>query len=270
MEVGDRFCPICGKVKEKMCLSFGNFYVYLECECEKAERQKKEQEEKEYALCAAHRLRNKSSRLAPIYCNASFDTMIVDENNKKSVKAGEYILGQLLSDTTNESKNSLVLQGTRGSGKTFIASAVINDFNRKYPVSEARLREILRERNNCFAEKDYTPLRSPCKFITEMELYALFYDNFNYSKTDNPLDEFKKARKLLVIDDVGSSGFDSSRLSALYHNVIDYRHSNNLSTIITTNLNKKSLCTYIGDRAFDRLQACSYFLDLVSEKSRRN
>ena len=269
MEVGNRYCSICGKEKEKKYISYANISVFIECECERSARLKKEKADIEFALKSAARLRNKSSHLTPIGQKASFDTMVVDNENEKGAKGCKYILNCLLKEQQEQTKNSIVLQGNRGSGKTFLACAVINDFNSKYPVSELRIKSIIKERDNAFCEGELTPMQSPCKFITEMDLFALYYDNFNYCKTDGPLQEFKQAQKLLVIDDVGSSNFDSSRIKALYHNILDYRYSNNLPVIITTNLTKKELCEYIGERAFDRLQARSYFIDLTSSKSRR-
>ena len=77
------------------------------------------------------------------------------------------------------------------------------------------------------------------------------------------------AKKLLVIDDVGTCGGEQSKVQAMYNNVIDYRYSNMLPTIITTNLKRNELSRYIGDRAIDRLQSNGYFIDLTSPDSRR-
>ncbi len=269
MKSNNQYCSVCGKQKEEKFIEFANITVYVECECEKALREAKEKTEMDFALKTAIKLRNKSSHIAPVNQKSSFSTMVVDSDNEKGVKAGKYVLDILLNDKTDIPKNSLVLQGNRGSGKTFVASAVINDFNSKYPVSEACLKNIIKERNNCFSEKDFTPLKSPVKFINEIDLFTLYYENFNYYKTNGPLEEFKRANKLLVIDDVGASDFEPHKLQALYYNVLEYRHSNNLPLILTTNLSKSELCEYIGDRAFDRLRACSYFVDLTSKESRR-
>ena len=102
-----------------------------------------------------------------------------------------------------------------------------------------------------------------------MDLFATYFENYNYCKTHGPLDEFKCAEKLLVIDDVGSSGYDSCKIQAMYLNIIDYRYSHNLPIMLTTNLTKAELSRYLGDRTFDRLQCCSYFIDLTSPESRR-
>ncbi len=270
MTAGTKICYVCGKEKELKHIDFANIDLYIECECEKKEREKKEQAEQEFALKTAIRLRNRSSHLSPVGQSASFDTLNVDEYNEKAIRAGEYILKNLLEDSCESKKNSLVLQGNRGSGKTYISTAVINDFNKKYPVSEARLRQIIKEHNNGFSFSDFSYVKSECKFITEMDLFSLYYDNFNFCKVNSPVDEYKKAEKLLVIDDVGSANYEKSKIQAMYHNILDYRYTNNLSVIATTNLQKKELSEYIGERAFDRLQARSYFIDLTSPGSRRS
>lgn len=264
-----KFCSVCGKEKEQVLIKYANIYTYIECDCEKKLRQEKEAKDIAFATDTAKELRNKSSHLSVLGAKASFDKATVDKYNEVAVRGGKYLLNQLLKDKTDSEKNSLVLQGNRGSGKTYIANAVINDFNKKYPVSEPRLRLIIKERNNAFNKKDFSPLKSPCKFVTEMDLYATYYENYNYCKTNGPIDEFKKAEKLLVIDDVGSSNYDGERLRAMYLNIIDYRYSHNLALMLTTNLTKNELLRYLGDRAFDRLQSCSYFIDLTSPESRR-
>lgn len=262
-------CRICGKLKEKKHIKYVNIDVYIECDCERKLREEKEQADYEYAKETAIRLRNINSRLSNLGQKASFKTAKVDKYNEVAVRGGKYLLNQLLKQGGTESKNSLVLQGNRGSGKTYIACAIINDFNERYPVHEAYINQILKERKNLCYEKYFSPVKSPCKFITEMDLYVLFYEDYNYCKTESLLDEMKKAEKLLVIDDVGASNYDKNRLQTMYLNIIDYRYSQGLPLMLTTNLTKAELSDYIGDRCFDRLRSCSYFVDIVSPESRR-
>lgn len=267
---GARYCSVCGKEKEQKHIKYAEIDVYIECECEKKLRVDKDNRDRIYAREAALELRNISSHLSPVGQTASFDTMVVDKFNEKAVRAGKYILGLIINGSGNESKTSLVLQGNRGSGKTYIASAVINDFNRKTPLSDTLVSTLVKERDGCFRKGEYAHISSPCKFITEMELYALYYDNFNYCKSNGPLEEYRSAEKLLIIDDVGSSNYDRARIQAMYLNIIDHRNSYILPTIITTNLKRNELSDYLGDRTYDRLQSCGYFIDLTSPESRRN
>lgn len=262
-------CSVCGKAKEKMFINCANIEVFIECECEKKRREEKEKADFEYARRTAVELRNKNSHLSLLGQKATFDRMDVDKYNEVAVRGGKYLLNQLLKKGATDGKNSLVLQGNRGSGKTYIACAVINDYNAQFPVSDLRLRQILKERENSYSKEEFSAVKSPCKFITEMDLFALYYENYNYCKTEGPLDEFKKAGKLLVIDDVGASNYEKNRVQAMYLNIIDYRYSQGLPILITTNLTKSELADYLGDRSFDRLKACSYFVDLTSPESRR-
>ena len=116
MEVGNRYCSICGKQKEKKYISYANINVFIECECERSARLKKEKADIEFALKSAARLRNKSSHLTPVGQKASFDTMVVDNENEKGAKGCKYILNCLLKEQQEQTKNSIVLQGNRGSG----------------------------------------------------------------------------------------------------------------------------------------------------------
>ena len=269
MTVGKQYCSVCGKEKEQVHIKYAGIDAFIECECEKNLRLQKEKADKEYAVKTAIELRNKSSHLSVLGCNASFEKAFIDKYNEVAVRGGKFLLNRLLTGFNEEKKNSLVLQGNRGSGKTYIACSVINDFNAQNPISDMRIKQILKERDNFYSKDEFSPVKSPCKFITEMDLYALYYENYNYCKTNGPLDEFKKAEKLLVIDDVGSSNYEKQRVHSMYLNIVDYRYSQGLPMMLTTNLTKKELSDYLGDRVFDRLNACSYFIDLTSPESRR-
>lgn len=269
MIAGTRYCEVCGKEKVSKETAFGNFCFYIECECEKKLREEKEKKDAEFALKTAVVLRNQDSHLSSLGCKSSFKTAVTDKYNEVAVRGGKYLLNQLFKDKSDDKKNGLVLQGTRGSGKTYIGCAIINDFNSQTPLTDEQKRQIIKERNNGYSVKNFTPLKSPCKFITEMDLFALYYDNFNYSKTNGPVDEFKRAKKLLVIDDVGALTYEKSRIQSMYLNIIDHRYSEGLATIMTTNLDRKELCDYLGDRVYDRLHSSCYFIDLISPESRR-
>jgi DNA replication protein DnaC len=66
--------------------------------------------------------------------------------------------------------------------------------------------------------------------------------------------------------------FDSQaekKIQSALLNIIDYRHSELLSTIITTNLTPSEFKKYVGERCFDRLKASCFFVNISSDKSRR-
>ena len=174
----------------------------------------------------------------------------------------------LLNNTETESdKNGMVLFGNTGSGKTYISSAIINEYNKNAPINEGLLNIIKKNISNGVTPTDI-PIKSKCKIIKERDLIK-FSDIYNYKTDSSPVDEYVKADKLLIIDDVGTFYGDKNKASATLFYVIDYRYSQKLPTIITTNLNKEELSTYLGDRSFDRLSACCWFMALKSDKSRR-
>ena len=173
MTAGKKYCSVCGREKEQRYIKYADINAYIECECEKRLREEKESADINYGLRVAHWLRNRSSHLSSLGASAYFGNMSVDQYNEKAIRAGKYMLTRLLSDKTEEGKSSIIYQGHRGSGKTFISSAIINEYNKQKPVSEAHIHNILRERDNGLRREDFSAVHSPCKFITEMDLYAL-------------------------------------------------------------------------------------------------
>ena len=60
-------------------------------------------------------------------------------------------------------------------------------------------------------------------------------------------------RKLVVLDDVGASGVNSSFVATNLSQIIDTRYRNNLSTIYTSNLSEDELSNHYGSRIADRI-----------------
>ena len=60
-------------------------------------------------------------------------------------------------------------------------------------------------------------------------------------------------RKLVVLDDVGASGVNSSFVATNLSQIIDTRYRNNLATIYTSNLSPDELNNNMGARLVDRI-----------------
>ena len=260
-------CSICGKEKESHYNEFAQRTFYIECECEKQLRLKQEKEARERALDFYYDKRMKASRVLKNEKNALFANMVVDEHNQKAIDAAKYITALLLKNDEIQGKNGLILSGSRGSGKTYIAASVINEYNRGEPVNENSVKEIIRAHSNGFNDVGFN-IGSRCRFIKERDVINLS-DKYNYRDNTSPIDEFKEA-KILVVDDVGSSYGDSKKIMSVLFDLFDYRYSQLLSTIITTNLSKDELHAYLGERTFDRLRCCCHYIKLTSPESRRS
>lgn len=265
----NKFCSVCGKEKQIQLIPYINKTIFIDCECETLLKEKEEREKREKAVECYINLRTKSSHLLKREQSAYFDMMTVDNNNKKAISGARHISKLLIHPNTDETKNGLVLYGNRGSGKTFIAAAIINEYNKKHPLNESAVNQIIKERENGYIGSFDLTVNSDCKFIKENDLLSL-WGRYDYKTDTSPVDEFKKAKKLLVIDDVGVSCLEKAKIKSAFLNIIDYRHSQQLSTVITTNLSTEELCRYLGERTYDRLQASCYFVGLTSQVSRRH
>lgn len=259
-------CSICGKEKESHFNEYAQRTFFIECECEKKLRLKKENEARQKALQFYYEKRMNASRVLKREESALFSNMIIDEHNQKAIDAAKYITALMLKGGNTQGKNGMILSGSRGSGKTYIAVSVINEYNRCEPVNENSVKEIIKAHNNGLNDIGFD-IGSRCRFIKEREVINLS-DKYNYRDNVSPIDEFKNA-KILVVDDVGSSYGDSKRIMSILFDLFDYRYSQQLSTIITTNLSKEELHAYLGERTFDRLRCCCHYIKLASPISRR-
>lgn len=261
-------CSICGKEKETQIIPYFNKTVYIDCECEVQLKKKIEKEKRERAIDTYIKKRIKRSGVLLREQNAFFDNLIVDENNAKAIEGAKFICALMLSGNTEENKNGLILSGNRGSGKTYIAASVINEFNKRDKFNEFVVNDIIKAHDKDFVDDLDMKIDSKCRFIKEGDVVKLS-ERYNYKENKSPLDEFKNA-KILVIDDVGTSyGERTKTMSALFE-LFDYRYSQCLSTIITTNLSKEELKEYVGERTFDRLKNCCHYVKLTSPESRRS
>lgn len=260
-------CSICGKEKKEQVIAYINKTVYIDCECEVLQKKKIEEAKREKAINAYIKKRIKRSGVLLREQNAFFDNLIVDENNSKAIEGAKFICALMLSGNTTERKNGLILSGNRGSGKTYIAASVINEYNKKEKLNEFIINDIIKAQDNGFVDDLGVKINSKCRFIKEKDVIQLS-DKYNYKENTSPIDEFKNA-KILVIDDVGTSYGDSRKIMSALFDLFDYRYSQQLSTIITTNLSKEELKEYVGERSFDRLRNGCHYVKLTSPISRR-
>ncbi len=261
-------CSICGKEKEIKLIPYVNITSYIDCECEVQLKKKIEKEKRDRAINAYIKKRIKRSGVLMREETAFFDNLIVDENNSKAIDGAKYICSLMLSDDTSQAKNGLILSGNRGSGKTYIAVSIINEYNKNEKFNEYVINDIIKAQDKGYLDDLGLDIGSRCRFIKEKDVIQLS-EKYNYKENTSPIDEFKKA-KILVVDDVGTSYGDSRKIMSHLFDLFDYRYSQGLSTIITTNLSKEELNDYLGERTFDRLKNCCHYVKLTSPTSWRS
>lgn len=123
-----------------------------------------------------------------------------------------------------------IYSATKGSGKTMLASIVLNEISKRYAVS--------------------------VKFIPVLELIEMTKKSFNGE--ENEIRSLYDAG-VLVLDDLGVQ-MKKEWIETVLYRLIDHRYRHKLITIYTSN--KKYMDMGIDDRITDRIDATSHLLAL--------
>lgn len=107
----------------------------------------------------------------------------------------------------------------------------------------------------CAAAMELVRVKHAALYATARELVLMLRDTWRdgADRTERQMLEQLISVDLLVIDEVGV-GFGSEAEKTQFFDVIDGRYREQMPTILLTNLDKKGLADYIGQRAFDRLR----------------
>ena len=153
-------------------------------------------------------IQNYSSKRIQDY---QFKNFIITEINKKEIEIAKDFTEKCIN---KNQKNGLIITGKSGTGKTHLATAILNKLTEKYmQVLMGRLillLDVIKDTFKGFSSKE--------KDIIEL-----------YSKVD-----------MLIIDDLGTERISSWALEKLY-TIIENRNENKLPIIVTTRFNKGSL-----------------------------
>lgn len=137
-----------------------------------------------------------------------------------------------------KNRNSLLITGTYGTGKTHLASAIANDLIDK----------------GVFV-----------KFGTWEGILNQIREGFD---TDtNVVRKFKSAQ-LLIIDDYGKDK-SSEWNDAILFEIINHRYEANLPTVITTNLSGRDLMNRVGQAVYSRMSETFRGVKMIGEDQRR-
>ncbi len=226
-------CKYCGRtLYYEGVLAFGSIVTIRResperCTCDKAlaywSKKDKEDEEQKKRVDRQKEIEKRQSRMNRLIVNSgmskrqqfcSFDNYTVTVPGQKNALeiAEKYV-------TCFEDKKSigkgLYIEGTNGTGKTHLASAIAMALINKF-----------------YSVKCQTA-------VALLENIKKAYNDYSDYTEDEILDRFRKV-DLLIIDDLGKEQVTNWGVATLY-SIIDYRYNEMLPTIITTNYNEQML-----------------------------
>ena len=227
--LGYRYTP----EKEQEMINFS----YIMCD-----KKKKEEQSKEY-------LNNIEFYDIPEEIkNASFKDLYKDDANRVPVL--KYITDFIKKYTKGDKVKGIYLNGSFGSGKTYLIAALFNDLAKKNIKSAiVYYPEFLRDLKASF-NKDYE-------------------EKFNYIKKVD----------LLLLDDIGAENVSSFNRDEVLGPILQYRMDENLPTFFTSNLTLEELESNLSitssgvdkvkaRRIIERIKQLSENIELVSKNRR--
>ena len=184
----------------------------------------------------AQRLK-KASDLGQRFSDRTFENF--NKSGRESIHKAAWAYAER-EDLFSSNKNSLLLLGDVGTGKTHLAAAIAN---------------VLIQRG------------IPTLFGTFIDHLQKIKDEFNHTTLDTYLSKMKTI-PMLVIDDLGKER-KSDWTQQILFSVINYRYEHLLPVIITSNFNDTDLLNYVGNATTSRLNEMCTAIHTVGEDYRK-
>jgi DNA replication protein DnaC len=140
-------------------------------------------------------------------------------------------------------RNSLMLHGDVGRGKTGLVAAIVNDLiERGREVLYIRCRDLLQEIQSRYGKDEYP-------------------------KPEDVLERFQKA-PLLVIDEFNLIDYTADRKDRI-ESVMRHRHAHRLPTLMTANIDQTQFEAAWGERTADVVRHMAWWIQVGGAKLRR-
>ena len=254
-------CPYCGSTLYYAGVKFGVMYFWCNqpdpCPCPQAAAQRQaEQEEKQAREQAEQQRRWEAKRdkligqsgLSKRFLRRTFATFqVTPENHKAYRTCRKYAdtFGNLDAD-----KNSLMLAGGCGTGKTHLAAAIAN----------ALLAKMV-----------------PVVFTTPNDLSAAVRSSFDTGKDEAAVVGLYQNAPLLVLDDLGKDQPTQWSVALLYR-ILNARYENDAPVVVPTNYDAAGLVKRLtppggddvtGRAIVDRLTEMCYYIPMTGKSHRQ-
>lgn len=203
--------------------------VFTYCSmCAKEEKEAEEAEKKRQSEQAAMERRNNNLIKAGVSkrnLGKTFDSFIVNnEGQHKALEACKQFVGDV---SNSRPANNMFLIGSVGTGKTHLASSVIQELYDTKRVRMIRVIELIRILKETWQRGSENTERDVISFFGEIDV--------------------------LVLDEVGIQ-FGSETERMFMFDIINTRYDNMLPTILISNLDINNLKEILGEQAVDRLR----------------
>ena len=181
----------------------------------------------------------RTSGLPKAYLSKTFDNYDASLNERSIERIKQY-----LKNKEWRNGHGLFITGPVGCGKTHIASAIVHELAK---------------------ENIYTLFVFVPDFLDEIRDFYHEDDEDDYDR-ENPF-ELAKQSTVLVLDDLGTEKITEWAREKLLQ-LINYRMSHQLATIITTNLSLKDISERLGERIHSRIENMCEVINIIGQDRR--
>jgi DNA replication protein DnaC len=184
------------------------------------------------------------------YINANLYNYTVDANNKAIYDKLQPVIDNIFDEVAGGFSAILFGSGS-GTGKTYNAVTLLNHY-----IYKGCLKNSFDFETPLAKYIEYAPFIDDLRYVDDEELMAARFSEL--LKTP-----------LLLLDDVGAGHFTDFAREQTYI-IVNHRYNNNLSTLVTSNLDLNALKDTIGTRTMSRLLSNSMLVEFTGADRRRS